>query len=159
MNLEREREPMQADGTRETLGERAPKHRARGVAVHRILVVDDFLDLANTMRLLLAHHGHVVMMACDARSTLKVIETFRPDVVLLDVGMQDEGGQALIQELRQDPNARRARLVATSGWGRDADVAGAHEHGVTDLLLESVVLGALLELIAITPRHDDVVEA
>lgn len=101
----------------DTIEERTPKPCARGTAVQRILVVDDFLDLADTMRLLLAQHGHVAMMACDARAALEVVETFPPDVVLLDVGVRDEGGHGLVEKLRQHPNARHARLVAVSGWG------------------------------------------
>jgi CheY-like chemotaxis protein len=131
----------------------------RGVAAHRILVVDDFLDLADTMRLLLAHHGHVVVTACDAREALEVVDTFAPDVVLLDFGVHDEDGQALVDKLRQHPNARRARLVAISGWGRDADVARNGERGATDLLVRSFVLGSLLEIIALTPHHVDAVDA
>jgi len=150
---------MDLDTTTVTPSERAPKRRARGVAVHRVLVVDDFLDLADTMRLLLTHHGHVSVMSCDARSALDVIETFAPDVVLLDFGVKTEDGRALVEKLRQHPNARHARLVAISGWGRDADVARASDRGVTDLLLQSVVLGALLQLIAITPHDDDAAPA
>jgi CheY-like chemotaxis protein len=153
MDLKRKR--MEVDGSRDTTGRNAPELGARkGAAVQRILVVDDVLELADTMRLLLAQHGHVVMMACDSRSALKVVETFPPDVVLLDVGVQDERGYALVEKLRQHPVARHARLVAVSGWGREADVARATDHGATELLLKSVVICALLEMIAITPHHD-----
>ena len=154
MSLERER--MQTEESRDTVGRRAPTLGAReAAATHRILVVDDCLDLADVMRLLLAYHGHVVVMACDARSVLKVLETFDPDVVLLDAGMHDEDGHVMIEKLRQHPNLRHARLVAVSGWGHGADVDRGGEHGATDPLLESVLFDSLLEIIALTPRRAD----
>lgn len=154
MNLEREL--MQANERRDAAGRCAPPLRARDrVATHRILVVDDCLDLADVMRLLLAYHGHVVVMACDARSVLKVVESFDPDVVLLDAGMHDEDGHAVIEKLRQHPNVRHARLVAVSGWGHGADVDRGGDHDVTDSLLESVLFDSLLEIIALTPRRAD----
>ena len=66
----------------------------------RILVVDDSKDTARMMHLLLKLQGHEVRLAFTGREAIEVVESFRPDVVLLDLRLPDMSGADVIQELR-----------------------------------------------------------
>jgi CheY-like chemotaxis protein len=129
----------------------------RGSTARRILVVDDNPDTADMTQLLLQIRGHVVRAAYDGRSALEVVATFRPELVLLDIGLPGLDGYELAKKLRQVPNARDAVLVALTGWGEPAHwVARAHEDGFVAHLTKPFDLSAVLDLIAAAPRLGDV---
>jgi len=119
----------------------------------RILVVDDNVDSAELLEISLELRGHIVEAAYDARSALEAIESFAPDVVLLDIGLPDLDGYELAIRLREHPNARGARLIAVTGWGQSRDVARASEHGIDAHLIKPFDMNVLFDLISRSPRR------
>lgn len=93
----------------------------------RILVVDDNADAAQYMAAMLALEGHEVRACHDGREALQMVEGFRPEAILLDIGLPVMDGYEVARQLRgRDPN-RTFRLIAVTGYGqaRDRDLAEA----------------------------------
>jgi signal transduction histidine kinase/ActR/RegA family two-component response regulator len=95
----------------------------------RVLVVDDSRDAADTCAALLELSGHRVQTAYGGRRALEVAESFRPHVLLLDIGLPDVDGYQLARTIRSTPWGRRAQLVAVTGWGQEEDRRRALEVG------------------------------
>ena len=95
----------------------------------RILVVDDNRDAAESLRMLLEAGGHSVKTAYDGPSALKRVEAFRPDVVLLDLGLPGMDGVEVARRTRGTPHGRHVHIVAVTGWGQDEDKARTSEAG------------------------------
>jgi signal transduction histidine kinase/CheY-like chemotaxis protein len=87
----------------------------------RILVVDDNEDSAESLSVLLRLNGHLVESAHDGRHAIDVAERFRPDVILLDLGMPGMNGYEVCREIRQQPWGGDILLIAQTGWGQDQD--------------------------------------
>src|SRR5688572_637219 len=105
---------------------RAP---ASSSAAQRILVVDDNEDVATTLNSLLQTLGHETRMAHDGAAALKAAEEFRPNVVLLDIGMPGMDGYEVARRLRATKRGRRLRIIAVTGWGQEADRRKSREAG------------------------------
>src|SRR5690606_10551318 len=90
-------------------------HRAR------ILVVDDNPDSARALAQLLEHGGHETAIARDGMEALESAEALRPDVILMDIGMQRMNGYDACRAIRGRSWGQRIRIVALTGWGQDAD--------------------------------------
>ncbi len=116
-------------------------------ASHRILVVDDNRDAAESMRVLLQLMGAEVNIAFDGLEALQVAEKFRPEVVLLDIGMPKLHGYDTARRLRQEEWGRDIVLVALTGWGRDEDRHRGVEAGFDGHLVKPVHVSALRELL------------
>jgi DNA-binding response OmpR family regulator len=103
----------------------------------RILVVDDNLDYVQTMALMLRAMGHTVDFAINATAVLPVAQRFRPDVVILDVGLPDGDGRVLARKLRREAGLETARIWIVTGSPyaeRGASLAaGCDEHFVKPL--------------------------
>jgi CheY-like chemotaxis protein len=95
----------------------------------RILVADDNQDAADSLAMILEMDGHDVRVAHDGRAALSVAQTFRPDIVLLDIGMPRLNGYEVAQALRQEPWGADIRLIALTGWGQESDRQRAAEAG------------------------------
>ena len=134
--------------TQESIAPQQPRAR-------RVLVVDDNPDSADIMQMTLELRGHVVQTAYDGRSALELAEQFRPEVVLLDIGLPDLDGYEVIDRMRQLPSARHAHLVAITGWGQPVDRARALAHGFADHLTKPVDPSVVLELVTAAPRRAD----
>ncbi len=106
-------------------GDEADRHER----AMRILVVDDNRDAADGMQVWLRQAGHEVRTAYDGGEALAVVEAFRPEVVLLDIGLPDMSGYEVARRLRSEDGIRDARLVAITGFGRPEDVALSREAG------------------------------
>jgi CheY-like chemotaxis protein len=76
------------------------------------------------------------------------METFRPDVVLLDIGMPGMDGNEVARRIRQQPQFAGTRLVALTGWGQDEDRRRTHESGFDHHLTKPVDIAALQALLA-----------
>ena len=101
---------------------------------YRVLVVDDNVDSAQSMSLLLQLEGHTVACAHDGIEALQAAEQFQPQVVLLDLGLPRMNGYDVARKLRETEAAsagsvRRPLLVAISGYGREQDRAAAQQAG------------------------------
>jgi two-component system CheB/CheR fusion protein len=120
----------------------------------RILVVDDNVDSAESLALLLRCFGHDVATASDGRSALAVAATMRPEVVLLDLGMPEMSGYETAKALRRETWARDIVLIAQTGWGMEEDRRRTTESGF-DLHLTKPLDGeALIQLLAEFPKSD-----
>ena len=88
----------------------------------RILIVDDNEGLTRLLAKLLARiGGHVVEQAFDGPSALAAYERFRPEVVLLDIGLPGMNGHEVAQKLRATCEGQQTLLVALTGFGEEQD--------------------------------------
>jgi PAS domain S-box-containing protein len=120
--------------------------RAEGSAPRRVLVVDDNRDAAETLADLLRMLGNEVLVAHDGTGALACAPGFKPDVVLLDIGLPDLNGYEVARELRQVPGMRQPRLIALTGWGQHEDKRRAAEAGFDDHWTKPVDPARLQEL-------------
>lgn len=102
------------------------------IARRRILVIDDNVDAANSMAMLLQHFGARTEVAHDGPTGLRLAQQFRPDAVLLDIGMPGMDGFETCQRLRK-LLGDTVRIVALTGWGQQRDreataLSGCDEH-------------------------------
>jgi CheY-like chemotaxis protein len=114
----------------------------------RILVVDDNQDSGRTMSMLLEVKGHDVRTAGDGLEAIAVAEDFRPDVILMDVGMPKLNGYEATQRLRKTDFGRDIMIVALTGWGQASDIARSVEAGCSAHLVKPVDFAELERLLA-----------
>ena len=95
----------------------------------RVLVVEDNVDAAETMQMLLAIAGYDARTAYDGVSALKLAREFKPQAIFCDIGLPGKDGYAVARELRELPETRLALLVALTGYGHDEDRRRAAEAG------------------------------
>lgn len=95
----------------------------------RVLVIDDNRDAATSLRLLLEMLGHHVREAHDGVEGIHAAGDFRPDLVLLDIGMPRMNGYEAAREIRRQANGSALKIVAMTGWGQEADKQRAREAG------------------------------
>ena len=98
------------------------------VTKKRVLVVDDNRDSANTLAMLLKISGYETKTAGDGASAIESTADFKPEVILLDIGLPDMSGYDVCKQLRQQTLDPRPRIVAVTGWSAN-DV---EEHGGED---------------------------
>lgn len=113
----------------------------------RILVVDDNVDSATSMALILRLSGNEVWTACDGLEAVNAVEQFRPDVILMDVGMPRLNGYEATRRIRQLPAGQSPIIVALTGWGQEADKLQSREAGCDGHLVKPVDLEALEKLV------------
>jgi CheY-like chemotaxis protein len=107
-----------------------------------VLVVDDNLDAADTLRALLAARGHQVRAVYDGETALAAAAEIQPQLVLLDLGMPGLDGYETAQRLRH-AHATPPVLVAVTGWGQRADRRRVRAAGFDHHLVKPADLGAL----------------
>jgi signal transduction histidine kinase/ActR/RegA family two-component response regulator len=127
----------------ECLNARMPEHTAR----HRILVVDDNRDAAGTLAELLALTGHDLRTAHDGVEAVQLAAEFRPDVVLLDIGLPRMNGYEVARKIREQAWGEGMVLVALTGWGQEEDRRRSGDAGFDHHIVKPVELDALLELL------------
>jgi CheY-like chemotaxis protein len=110
----------------------------------RVLVVDDNEDAAELLREILSCLGHRVEVAYDGATALKLAESFRPEVALLDIGMPVMNGYELAARLRKGAGPT-PRLIAITGYGAEMVKA---EEGFDQHLIKPFDVNRLRELIA-----------
>ncbi len=126
-------------------GTAQPPPAARG---RSILVVDDSVDGAETLAMVLEASGHRVRVAHDGRAALQQALAAPPEVVLLDIGLPDIDGYALARQLRAQPATRGCALVALTGYGQAADRERALQAGFDRHLVKPVDIGELEHYLA-----------
>lgn len=134
----------------------APREHAPGEL--RILLVDDSIDAIKMLKLLLQTLGYEIETAHDGPAALKAALSFRPHVVLLDIGLPGMDGYEVARALRRVPELNRTLLVALTGYGQERDrerarAAGFAHHLIKPLNLEELrgVLDAFADDMARTP--------
>ena len=127
--------------------ETVPAAHARGSG-RRILVVDDNVDAAESLTLMLDLAGHTTRAAHTGAEALDVARSFHPDVLLCDVGMPGMNGYEVARRFRGDPELSRAALVAITGWGGEEDKRQATAAGFDVHLTKPVESAQLFALLA-----------
>ena len=94
---------------------------------HRVMVVDDNRDAADSMAMMLEANGHEVCSVYDGRDAMAAFTEFGPDVAILDIGLPHVSGYELAAQFRQ--HSHRCVLIAISGWGTERDKEQAHHWG------------------------------
>jgi CheY-like chemotaxis protein len=114
----------------------------------RILIVDDNVDSADSLAMLLQLSGHEAHTAYDGLQALETAQRLQPDVMLLDLGLPGLDGCEVCRRVRQQPWARRTLLVAVTGWGQAADRQRSQDAGFDVHLVKPVDVPALEQIIA-----------
>ncbi|MBV8234009.1 MAG: response regulator, partial [Planctomycetaceae bacterium] len=114
----------------------------------RVLVIDDNVPACRSLALILGEWGHVVRVCHDGAEALATARDFRPEVVLLDIGLPDMDGLTVARRLRDRPEHRNTMLIAMTGLGHDEDRRRSLEAGFDDHLVKPLDLDALENLLA-----------
>jgi len=114
----------------------------------RILVADDNQDAADSLAMILDMAGHDVRVVHDGCAALSVAQTFRPDTVLLDIGMPQLNGYEVARALRQEPWGTAITLIALTGWGQERDRQRAIDAGFDRHLTKPIDPDALEALLS-----------
>ena len=122
----------------------------KGVA-RRILVVDDNADSRQSLTEILEEWGHEVRAAQDGETALDMARQFRPQVMLVDIGLPGMNGYDLARALRRTPGLDQAMLVAVTGYGRDEDRRASFDAGFDDHWVKPINLDALLTVASPSP--------
>lgn len=129
--------------------EAAPAHDGDGIGKQlRVLVVDDNVDAAESLAMLFRIKGCEVRMAHDGFKTLDVAKEFKPEVVLLDIGLPKMNGYDVARKLRETPEGKSAYLVAQTGWGQEEDRQRSREAGFDAHMVKPLDFNALVALIS-----------
>jgi two-component system CheB/CheR fusion protein len=110
--------------------------------------VDDNVDAAESLAMLLRMEGHDVRVTHDGPAALAAVEADPPDLVFLDIGMPVMNGYDVAQRLRQRPGLENLLLVAMTGWGQEEDRRRSQEAGFDHHLVKPVEPAALHQLLA-----------
>jgi CheY-like chemotaxis protein len=132
----------------------------------RVLVVEDSVDSAEMLRMLVDLLGHDVRVAHNGFAALSIFDEFRPDVVLLDIGLPGMNGYDVAREMRRRSDTL-LHLVAITGWGQDEDRRRAREAGFDrhitkpadpELLEQILAQARTLTTVAPATRHADLAD-
>jgi two-component system CheB/CheR fusion protein len=123
--------------------------RAATPLPRRVLVVDDNVDASLSLAKLLELAGHEVRVAHDGPTAIDLAQVYRPDIVLLDIGLPQLDGYEVARRLRQQPAMERALLIALTGYGNDEDHRRSREAGFDHHLVKPVDPAAIQQLLAL----------
>jgi PAS domain S-box-containing protein len=118
------------------------------VAPQRIFIVDDNVDAAESLAALLQLDGHEVKVVASSRAALQQMESFKPAVALLDIGLPEMSGYELVRRLRAIPALRQVRYIAVTGYGQTEDKRRIRETGFETHLIKPVDMEALTRVLA-----------
>jgi CheY-like chemotaxis protein len=116
----------------------------------RILVVDDNVDAANALRYLLENDGHEVKVTGDGIAGLALARDFKPDFLLLDIGLPRMNGYEIAKQVREDKALRNVTIIAITGYGQVNDRARASAAGFDHHLTKPVEFHSLQKLFRVT---------
>lgn len=117
----------------------------------RVLVVDDSLDGAQSLGMMLELDGHEVALAHDGLEAIARAEEFRPDLILMDIGMPRLNGLEATRRIRQESWGQAPRIIALTGWGQECDREQSREAGCDGHLVKPVALDELQRVLS-APR-------
>ena len=113
----------------------------------RILVVDDGARTRQMYSMLLRKYGHQVETAEDGMAGIEMIESFRPDVVLLDVGMPTLNGFDTCARIRELPGGKDIVMIAVTGWAQEDVQQRADQAGFDGILVKPAAVQQILQLV------------
>ena len=121
---------------------------APAAAHRRVLVIEDNADAAETLRAVLELYGNTVAIASNGPEGIEAARSFRPDVVLCDIGLPEMNGYDVARTIRADPSLRTLPLIALTGYATPEDVGRAREAGFDRHVAKPLDAEALERLIA-----------
>ena len=124
-----------------------PSATKESATTHRILVVDDNHDSADSLAMLLTITGNETFIAHDGAAALDAASEHRPDVVLLDIGLPTLNGYEVARRIRSEPWGKEIVLIALTGWGQEEDRRKSQEAGFDGHLVKPVNYPALMTLL------------
>ena len=113
----------------------------------RVLVVDDNLDSADSLGLLLRLMGNDVRVVHDGQTAVEAAHEFQPHVALLDIGLPVLNGYEAARKIREQPGGKQVVLIAVTGWGEDVDRQHSRDAGFDHHLVKPVDMDALTKLL------------
>ncbi len=129
----------------------APKAADNGAGratARRVLVVDDNRDAAESLAVFLQLSGHTVHTAYDGVEAIQAAEKFRPDLVLLDIGMPNLNGYEACRRIRDTAWGKDMTMIAQTGWGQEDDKRRTRDAGFDDHLVKPVDPLAVVKIVA-----------
>jgi PAS domain S-box-containing protein len=112
----------------------------------RVLIADDNVDSATVLAMLLRDYGHEVRTVHDGIAALEAFRSFRPDLVVLDIGMPKLNGYDVAREIRSQCNSH-VTLIAVTGWGQEQDKSRAREAGFDHHLTKPVEVATIEKIL------------
>jgi CheY-like chemotaxis protein len=137
--------PVLTDGEASAEPHRGDEPEAR--IEERILLVEDDPDASESLRLVLTMMGADVCTASSGPAALKVLGSYQPTVVVLDIGMPGMDGYEVARRIRAQTHGAKLTIVALSGWGQEEDRRRSREAGIDYHLVKPVDVSALQELL------------
>jgi CheY-like chemotaxis protein len=134
--------------------QRSSSDRAAGGGL-KILVVDDHQDSAELLATILEIEGHLTRIAYDGQSAIAYAIEFRPDAILLDIGLPDMNGYELARRLREEESVADSRMIAVTGYSRDEDKQRAAAAGFDHHLVKPVDPDELRRVLASVHRSKE----
>ena len=141
--------PVLESSAEPVLPETADPGADAGCPKRRILVADDNRDAAHSMAMLLKLSGNDVLAVHDGTEAVEAAARFRPEVVLMDVGMPRLNGYEATRRLREQPWGRDMVIIALTGWGQASDRARSQDAGCDGHLVKPIKLSELEALLAL----------
>lgn len=114
----------------------------------KVLLVEDNLDSVHSMAMMLKMMGHEVEFAVNGLAAIDAARRFRPEIILLDIGLPDFRGDTIARQLRYEPGLESTRVVAMTGLPLDAVKRRALEAGCEDVYVKPLAPQLLEELLA-----------
>lgn len=114
----------------------------------RLLLVDDSVDAAMLLAMVLESDGFDVKVAHEARHALEIAADFNPEIVLLDLGLPGMDGLQLAREMRKEASTANALLIAVTGYGQAADRQRSQEAGFDFHLVKPVSADEIQRVVA-----------
>jgi len=136
------------DGALERRATQRSSADASPLAGLRVLVVDDNVDAALTLSMILEASGHTTRVAHDGLAALAVAKQFLPQVAFLDIGMPGLNGYETASAMRRTEGLENTALVALTGWGTESDRMRSSNAGFDHHLTKPAQLKAVQELLA-----------
>ena len=137
-----------ASGARDLPVQAAPDTANEAAGGTRILVVDDNIDAAATLSMILEACGYLTRVAHSGIEALAAAQAFRPQVAFLDIGMPGMDGYDTARAMRKLDGLEDMTLVALTGWGADSDRRKSNEAGFDRHLTKPVQLDVVQDLLA-----------
>ena len=124
----------------------------------RILIVDDNRDAADSLGMMLRMMGNDIRTAYDGEAAVRAADEFRPQVVLLDIGLPKLNGYEACRRIRQESWGQRMALIAVTGWGQEEDKRRAEDAGFDQHMVKPVDPRGLITLLGSLPVRQAVLE-
>jgi PAS domain S-box-containing protein len=123
-------------------------------AIKRVLIIEDNIDVANSLREALGFLKYAVETASNGPEGLDKARDFKPEVVLCDIGLPGMDGYDVAKAFRADPDLRPAFLIALTGYALPEDQLKAQQAGFDQHLAKPASIRDLQKLLASAPRED-----